>query len=65
MPGQSKVLSLSNSKLLLLPVAGLLWSQPGWEGALKRWNRLPGEVVESPALKMFKQRLDMSLGAVV
>ena len=29
------------------------------------WNRLPGEVVNAPSLKVFKARLDGALGSLV
>jgi len=31
------------------------------ERAVKLWNRLPGEVVESPSLEMFKKCVDIAL----
>lgn len=35
------------------------------EVIIKYWNTLPGEVVESPSLDIFKQRLDVALVAMV
>ncbi|RMC03482.1 hypothetical protein DUI87_20681 [Hirundo rustica rustica] len=32
---------------------------------IKYWNGLPGEVVESPSLEVFKKRLDVALGVMV
>ena len=35
------------------------------ERVVKRWNRLPGEVVESPSLEAFKKRVDVAVWDVV
>ncbi|KGL98042.1 hypothetical protein N301_05853, partial [Charadrius vociferus] len=32
---------------------------------VRRWNRLPREVVEAPSLDVFKARLDVALGNLV
>ncbi|KFP44615.1 hypothetical protein N324_03970, partial [Chlamydotis macqueenii] len=29
---------------------------------VKHWNRLPGEVIESPSLEVFKRHVDEALG---
>jgi len=35
------------------------------ERVIKYWSRLPGEVVESPSLEVFKKRVDMALQVMV
>ncbi|PKU42162.1 hypothetical protein llap_7536 [Limosa lapponica baueri] len=35
------------------------------EGVIRHWNRLPGEVVEAPSLKIFKRQIDMVLRNMV
>jgi len=32
---------------------------------LRRWNRLPREVVDAPSLEIFKARLDRPLGNLI
>ena len=32
---------------------------------VRHWNRLPGEVVDTPSLEVFQTRLDGALGNVV
>ena len=35
------------------------------ERAVRCWTRLPGAVVESPSLEVFKNRVDVALGDMV
>ena len=35
------------------------------EGAVRQWHRLPREVVQSPSLEAFKNRVDVALRDVV
>ena len=46
---------------LRLDVRGKLFTMR----VVRRWNRLPREVVDAPSLEVFKARLDGTLGSLV
>ena len=35
------------------------------ERVVRRWNRMPREIVDAPSLEVFKARLDGALGSLV
>ena len=35
------------------------------QGVVRHWNNLPGEAVDAPSLKVFKARLDGTLGSLI
>jgi len=38
-----------------------IWNNFFTEGVFIHWNRLPGEVVDSPSLEVFKKHVDVAL----
>lgn len=62
-------LSLHISQLLPPAVTsarrGLAWKNLFMDRVVKHWNGLPGKVVESPALEVFKRCVDMALSVMV
>ena len=53
----------------VIPSTDTGWAEDGLRAALRKriwtWNGLPGEVVDTPSLKVFKARLDRALSNLV